>query len=209
MKVKLPIINFITFFRFTKFIKLITFITFINSSTFAQDFHQREAKSVEEIIYKQDPNRARTIFNKQNYLVIENLRSNKRNRFYAGDVFLCRTKDGFLYENDIYSVTDSSFVVTALNEVSNRYEYIEIKLSEVSRIYKRPKRKVGINLTTFSPFGYLLFEWGIWGTPPFQNPKLPLAAALTVAQPLFGLIRNQFRSRRITENYRLRVLKSF
>lgn len=196
-----------------KFIQLknILLLTFLvaYSVISAQDFHQREAKSVEEIIYQKDPTRAKTLFNKGRYLVLENLRSNSRTRFYEGDLFRCKTKDDFVFENDIYAITDSSFVVTSLNEVSNRYEYVEIKLNEIERIYKRPKKKISINLLTFSPFGYLLFEWVAYKTPPFSNSKLPLAIGLSLAQPLIGIIANQFRSRKITENYRLRVLQSF
>ncbi len=181
----------------------------MSSCVFGQDFHLRQAESVEQLIYKKDPNRAKALYNKENYLVLENLRTNTRQRFYIGDVFMCRTKDDFVFADEIYNVTDSSFVVTALNETTNRYEYVEIKLNEVTRIYKRPKKAIGFGWQTFSPFGYLLFEWAAWGVSPLKNNKWPVAAALTVAQPLFTVVANQFRSRKLTENYRLRVFKSF
>ena len=181
----------------------------MSSCGFGQDFHLRQAESVEELIYKKDPNRAKALYNKENYLVLENLRTNTRQRFYIGDIFMCRTKDDFVFADEITKVTDSSFVVTALNETTNRYEYVEIKLNEVTRIYKRPKRKIGFGWQSFSPFGYLLFEWAAWGVSPLKNNKWPVAAALTVAQPLFTVVSNQFRSRKLTENYRLRVCKSF
>jgi len=191
-----------------KYYTLIYFLI-VSSCVFGQDFHLRQAESVEELIYKKDPNRAKALYNKENYLVLENLRTNTRQRFYIGDVFMCRTKDDFVFADEIYNVTDSSFVVTALNETTNRYEYVEIKLNEVTRIYKRPKRKIGFGWQSFSPFGYLLFEWAAWGVSPLKNNKWPVAAALTVAQPLFTVVSNQFRSRKLTENYRLRVFKSF
>lgn len=179
------------------------------SKSLAQDFHQRQADSVEELLYKKDRNKALALFNKEKFLVVENLRAKQRNRFYVGDLLRFRTKDDFVFENEIYQVKDSSFVITALNETTNRYEYVEIKLNEVTRIYKRPKRKIGIGWQTLSPFGYLVFEWAAWGVSPLQNNKWPIAAALTVAQPLFTIVSNQFRSRKITENYRLRVFQSF
>ncbi len=185
------------------------YLLIVSSCVFGQDFHLRQAESVEELIYKKDPNRAKALYNKENYLVLENLRTNTRQRFYIGDVFMCRTKDDFVFADEIYNVTDSSFVVTALNETTNRYEYVEIKLNEVTRIYKRPKRKIGFGWQSFSPFGYLLFEWAAWGVSPLKNNKWPVAAALTLAQPLFTVVSNQFRSRKLTENYRLRVFKSF
>lgn len=191
-----------------KYYTLILFMV-VCSTTFAQDFHHRQADSVEELLYKKDRNKALALFNKEKFLVVENLRSNQRNRYYVGDLLRFRTKEGFVFEDDIYEVKDSSFVVTALNETTNRYEYVEIKLNEVTRIYKRPKRKVGFGWQTFSPFGYLVFEWAAWGVSPLQNNKWPIAAALTVAQPLFTVVSNQFRSRKITENYRLRVFQSF
>lgn len=181
----------------------------VYSTTFAQDFHLRQADSVEELLYKKDRNKALALFNKEKFLVVENLRTNKRNRYYVGDLLLFKTKEDFVFADEIYEVKDSSFVVTALNETTNRYEYVEIKLNEVTRIYKRPKRKIGIGWQTFSPFGYLIFEWAAWGVSPVQNNKWPIAAALTVAQPLFTVVSNQFRGRKITENYRLRVFQSF
>jgi hypothetical protein len=191
-----------------KYYVLILFLV-VYSTSFAQDFHQRQADSVEELLYKKDRNKALALFNREKFLVVENLRSNQRNRFYVGDLLRFKTKDDFVFEDEIYEVKDSSFVVTALNETTNRYEYVEIKLNEVTRIYKRSKRKVGIGWQTLSPFGYLVFEWAAWGVPPLQNNKWPIAAALTVAQPLFTIVSNQFRSRKITENYRLRVFQSF
>lgn len=191
-----------------KYYKLILFLV-VGSTTFAQDFHHRQADSVEELLYKKDRNKALALFNKEKYLVLENLRTNQRNRYYVGDLLSFKTKEGFVFADDIYEVKDSSFVVTALNETTNRYEYVEIKLDEVTRIYKRPKRKIGIGWQTLSPFGYLVFEWAAWGVSPFQNNKWPIAAALTVAQPFFTVVSNQFRSRKITENYRLRVFQSF
>ena len=119
-----------------------------------------------------------------------------------------KTKEDFVFENDIYSISDSSFVITSLNEVTNRYEYVEIKLNEIERIYKHPKKKIKVNLLTFAPVGYLFIEWAAWQTPPLSSPKLPLAIGLSLAQPFIGVIANQFRSRKITENYRLRIFKS-
>lgn len=191
-----------------KFRLIFLFFLLVVSNLFAQDFHQREAKSVEELIYQKDPNRAKTMFNKGNYLVVENLRTNSRNRFYVGDNLSFKTKDDFIFSDDIYEVKDSSFVVTALNEVTNRYEYIEISLNEIQRIYKRPKKSLHISLLNLTPFGYLIFEWAAWNTPPLQNTKLPIAIGLTVAQPLLTIITNQFRSKKITENYRVRIFKS-
>lgn len=176
---------------------------------FAQDIHQREAPSVEELLYKQDPSRARSIFRKDKYLVLEKVRSGKRTKFYKGDMFRFKTKDGNVYEDNLYDITDSTFVITSLNEVMNRYEYVEVKISDVKRIYKRGKRPIRFGIANFSPFAYVLVEWAAWNVNPITNPKLILAAGLTAASPLFTVLQNSTRSKRLTENYRLRVFQSF
>lgn len=176
---------------------------------FSQDVHQREAKSVEELLYRKDPARARSMFTKDKYLVLEKVRTGRRTKFYKGDVFRFKTKDDTVYEESLYDITDSTFVITALNEVMNRYEYVEIKISDVKRIYKYPKRPIRFGIANFSPFAYILIEWAAWNVDPITNPKLVLAAGLTAASPLFTVLQNALRSKRLTENYRLRVFQSF
>ncbi|WP_337041256.1 hypothetical protein [Emticicia sp. 17c] len=176
---------------------------------YTQDFHQREAKPVEELLYQKDPTRAKSMFAKDRFLVLENLRTGKRTRFYKGDVFRFKTKDDTYYEDDLYEITDSSFVITSLNEVMNRYEYVEIKIKDVTRVYKYPKKKFHFGLANFSPFGYVLIEWAAWNVNPLQNSKLILAAGLTAASPLFTVLQNSLRSKKLRENYRLRVFQSF
>jgi hypothetical protein len=176
---------------------------------FSQDIHQREAKSVEELIYRKDPSKARSMFSKDKYLVLEKVRTGKRTKFFKGDIFRFKTKDNTIYEESLYDITDSTFVITALNEVMNRYEYVEIKITDVKRIYKYPKRPIRFGIANFSPFAYILIEWAAWNVDPITNPKLALAAGLTAASPLFTVLQNGLRSKKITENYRLRVFQSF
>lgn len=188
---------------------LLLFLLCLTSGCFAQDIHQREAKSVEELLYRKDPSKARSMFNRDRYLVLEKVRSGKRTKFYKGDVFRFKTKDDMVYEDNLYDITDSSFVITSLNEVMNRYEYVEIKIRDVERIYKHPKKPIRFGIANFSPFSYLLIEWAAWGVNPVTNPKLALAAGLTAASPLFTVLQNSLRSKKLTENYRLRVFQSF
>lgn len=188
---------------------LLLLLLCLTTATFAQEIHHQDAKSVEELLYKKDPSKARSMFKKDKYLVLEKVRTGKRSKFFKGDIFRFRTKDGTSYEDDIFDVTDSSFVITTFNEVMNRYEYVEVKLSEVRSIYKYPKKRINFGIANFSPFAYLLIEWAAWGVDPVTNPKLPLAAGLTAASPLFTILQNSIRSKKLTENYRLRVFQSF
>ncbi|MBA4849859.1 hypothetical protein [Emticicia sp. BO119] len=188
---------------------LLLFFIGLTFSCFSQDVHQREAQSVEDLLYKKDPTKARSMFSKDRYLVLEKVRSGRRTKFYKGDVFRFKTKDDMIYEDNLYDITDSSFVITSLNEVMNRYEYVEIKIKDVKRIYKHPKRPIRFGIANFSPFAYILIEWVAWNVDPITNPKLALAAGLTAASPLFTVLQNVLRSKKLTENYRLRVFQSF
>lgn len=188
---------------------LLLLLICISLGCFSQDVHQREAQSVEELLYRKDPFKARSIFSKDKYLVLEKVRSGKRTKFYKGDIFRFKTKDDMVYEDNLYDITDSSFVITSLNEVMNRYEYVEIKIRDVARIYKHPKRPIRFGIANFSPFAYILVEWAAWNVDPITNPKLALAAGLTAASPLFTILQNSLRSKKLTGNYRLRVFQSF
>ena len=188
---------------------LLLFFLCITFGCFSQDIHQREAQSVEQLLYRKDPSKLRSLINKDRYLVLEKVRSGKRTKFYKGDIFRFKTKDNTVYEDNLYDITDSSFVITSLNEVMNRYEYVEVKISDVSRIYKRGKRPIRFGIANFSPFAYILIEWAAWNVDPITNPKLALAAGLTAASPLFTVLQNALRSKKLTENYRLRVFQSF
>ncbi len=186
------------------------FLGFVfNIPTNAQDIHQREPKPVEQLIYEKNPNQAKAIFNREKYLVLENLRKNKRTRFYIGDYFRCRTKGDFIFEDAIHAINDSSVVMAVLDEVSNRYELVSVNISEISHIYVRPKRPIRVNFMTFAPLSYLLFEWANWRVNPLENTKLPLALGLTAAQPALEIISNHTRKKKLTENFRLRIFQTF
>lgn len=188
---------------------LVLFFLSLSFCSFSQDIHQQEAKSVEELLYRKDPAKARSMFSKDKYLVLEKVRSGRRTKFYKGDVFRFKTRDDTVYEESLYDITDSSFVITSMNEVMNRYEYVEVKIRDVKRIYKYPKRRIRFGIANFSPFAYILVEWAAWNVDPITNPKLALAAGLTAASPLFTVLQNALRSKKLTENYRLRVFQSF
>ncbi len=188
---------------------LVLFFLSLAFGGFSQDIHHQEAKSVEELLYRKDPSKARSMFSKDKYLVLEKVRSGRRTKFFKGDTFRFKTKDDTIYEESLYDITDSSFVITSLNEVMNRYEYVEVKIRDVKRIYKYPKKPIRFGIANFSPFAYILVEWAAWNVDPVTNPKLALAAGLTAASPLFTVLQNALRSKKLTENYRLRVFQSF
>ena len=194
------------------FASILSIFLLNSNKVFAQnggELDKAKHLTIEEILIKEDPNRAKTLFNKDKYLVVENLRNSKRNRYYVGDMFRCKTKDGFLFEEEIHYITDSSFVIAAYNEVMGKFEYHEVLVKDVERIYKKPaknKFKLGLNA---APLAYLLFDWAVYGIEPQKNPSLGVMAALEVGTLAIQNAGRVFKSRKITENYRIRVFRAY
>ncbi|MCU0326932.1 MAG: hypothetical protein MUF45_17105, partial [Spirosomaceae bacterium] len=123
------------------------FIYAINLVCFAQDIHQQQAKSVEELLHKNLGNQAIATFNGEKYLVLENLRNASRKRIFVGDQFRFKTKDDIKFQEEVQSITDSTFVISWLNPVMEKYEYREIRIDEVVKIYRKPlNRKINLAL---------------------------------------------------------------
>jgi hypothetical protein len=186
---------------------LLGILILLNLTAFSQDIHHQKAKSVEELLLKSKGNEAYALFGKEKYLVVEKLKRAKRDRIFVGDVFRFRTKDDMFFQEEIESITDSTFTVSWMNPVMNKYEYVEIRIDEVDRIYRKPMSK-GLNLALdAAPLGYLGLDWIQNGIAPWKN-KETLRVMAFIYGTKFALmnIGKLFKSRKITENYRLRVL---
>lgn len=179
----------------------------INLVSAAQDIHQQPAKSVEELLHKNLGNQAIATFNGEKYLVLENLRNASRKRIFVGDQFRFKTKEDIKFQEEVQSITDSTFVISWLNPVMEKYEYREIRIDEVVKIYRKPlNRKINLALDA-APIGYLAFDWIQFGLPPWKNPEaLKVAAFLYVGKFALMNVGKLFNGRKISENYRLRVI---
>lgn len=188
-----------------KYFIIIILLHYLNA--FSQDIHLQSPKSVEELLIKSKGNEAYALFNKEKYLVVENLKRAKRQRFFVGDVFRFRTKDDLFFQEEIQAITDSSFTISWMNPVMNRYEYREIPIREVVRIYKKPVKK-GLNLALDAvPLGFLALDWAQNGIPPWKNPEaLRTMAILYGAKFAIMYVGKLFKSKKLNENFRLRVL---
>lgn len=182
----------------------------ISLPLFSQDFHLRNPDTVEELLKKNHPNQYRAMRNKEKYLVVENLRRNKRKRFFLGDTFRFRTTDDLIFQDELSRLTDSTFTITYFDLTSERIEMRTFRIDEISHIYKRPIRKgirVPLSLAALSP---MLYDWMWLRIPPWQNTSsLYGIAAVSAANILISNSDLLFRRKKITENYRIKVYQAY
>lgn len=176
----------------------------------AQDFHQRNPDTVEELLKKNHPNQYRAMRNKEKYLVVENLRRNKRKRIFMGDTFRFRTVDDLIFQDELSRLTDSTFTITYFDQTSERIELRTFRIDEVTHVYKRPIRKgirVPLSVAALSP---VMYDWMWLRIPPWQNTSsLYGIAAISAANILISNSDLLFRRRKVSENYRIRVYQAY
>ncbi|MFN3589965.1 MAG: hypothetical protein ACK4UP_11345 [Spirosomataceae bacterium] len=191
---------------------LLFFISFflLHSATFAQDYHLREPESVEELLKRTNPNYYRAIRNKEKYLVVENLKNMKRKRIFIGDTFRFKTTDDLFFQEEVSRITDSTFTIYYYDLTSNRLENRTFRIDEVARVYKRTVKK-GLNITfSAAALSPLLYDWAFLQIPPWQNKNTIIGiAALTAGNVVLANANKLFLSRKVSENYRIRVFEAY
>ncbi|MPR32010.1 hypothetical protein [Salmonirosea aquatica] len=125
-------------------IVLLVFILAFQSRAFAQDHYDpSKALTSEELFLKKNDSRRAITKAGQRYLVLDAspmIGSFHRYRYFPGDRIRFRIKgDPNRFNEEIYSVSDSSFTFLLVNEAARRMEGHEIKLQEIKRIktYRR------------------------------------------------------------------------
>lgn len=180
---------------------------------FAQDPHQKKAKTIEEIIETNDPNKFKSLKNKDNFLVVEKPRNGNRVRFYIGDTFRFKTKDGVLYQEEINKISDSTFTIVYFDQVSRHVTYDEFKLDQIAKYYKRPVRKGlnwGLSWASFGAFMPLLYDWVRFKIPPLENREALIGIpAIQAGLIVIGNRDKYFNGKKFNENRKLRIFKSF
>lgn len=189
---------------------LFTFLLFFQSRINAQDYHLREPESVEELLKRTNPNYYRAIRNKEKYLVVENLKNMKRKRIFIGDTFRFKTKDDLFFQEEVSRITDSTFTIYYFDLTSNRLESRTFRIDEVARVYKRTVKK-GLNITfSAAALSPLLYDWAFLRIPPWQNKNAIIGiAALTAGNVVLANANKLFLSRKVSENYRIRVFEAY
>jgi hypothetical protein len=178
----------------------------------AQDPHNREALPVEKLLEKNNATQFRAIQDKKNFLVIDHLRTGKRQRFYKGDVFRFKTKEGLVFQDELVEISDSTFTIIKYDESVNHLEYFTFKFAEIERYYKRPVRKgirSGLSWASFAALMPLAYDWAYFKIEPWRNPNA--VKGILIVQGALTLIQNRnkfFNSRKFNDNIRLKSFKS-
>ena len=121
------------------FLFLLFLLLNLEGQAIAQDHYDpAKALSSEELFLKNNENKR--VFTKagQRYLILDSspiVGSFHRYRYFPGDPIRFRVKgESTRYNEEMYSVTDSSFTFLLVNEVARRMESREILLKEINRI---------------------------------------------------------------------------
>ncbi|TDB68255.1 hypothetical protein [Arundinibacter roseus] len=117
------------------------FSLFILSFTplFAQDHYDpAKALSSEELFLKQNQNNRVFLKADQNYLILDAstmVGGYHRQRFFPGDnIRFTLRGESTRFEEEIYSVSDSSFTFVLINEAAGKMEYREVMLRDIHKV---------------------------------------------------------------------------
>ncbi|SOE22736.1 hypothetical protein SAMN06298216_3145 [Spirosomataceae bacterium TFI 002] len=174
--------------------------------TFAQN---PASKTVDELLKAKDPNEYRARINSERFLVVDKP-NGKRVKYHGGDVFRFETNEGWVFQDELVSVKDSTFFIVYFDKTSERYEQREFSINEVAIVFKRQKKK-GINLGIVSGafFAPLVYDWLIFGIAPWKNTDSYGTMAAVGGAGFLVANKNKFFNRmKINENRcQLRVLR--
>lgn len=176
---------------------------------------EQPTPTVEERVLKTDPTRGRALVNRErvNYLALDF--GKQRKRFFVGDELKFRRRsDGQKYRQVISYVSDSTFSFSVLNEVTGRYEPIEVPLSDVRRVYLQRRIPWLSELGALIPYFAALTVVGKFATGVMQRD---VGYAMTNYHPvelgIYGAgVAGIFLSKpsyKINSRHRLRVLKTY
>ncbi len=192
--------------------KKLLVLLFLPLMTLAQDPHKKEAVPVEKLLEKNNATQFKTIQDKKNFLVVDHLKTGRRVRFYEGDVFRFRTKEGVIFQDEIWEMSDSTFTILKYDESVRHLEYFTFGMNDVERYYKRPVRKGirhGISWTSTAALMPLAYDWVYFNIEPWKNPNS--IKGILIIQAALTLIQNRdkfFNSRKFNDNVRLKVFKA-
>jgi hypothetical protein len=195
-----------------RFLLFLALLTGTCGWSFAQE---TPAPTVEERVQKTDPTRGRALVSRErvNYLVLDY--GKQRRRFFVGDEFKFRRRsDGRKYREVVSFVTDSSFSFSVLNEVTGRYENVDVPLTDVRRVYLQRRIPWLSELGALIPYFAALTVVGKFATGVVQDD---IGNAMTNYHPIelgiYGAgVAGIFLSKpsyKINGRHRLRVLKTY
>jgi hypothetical protein len=195
--------------------KKIGLLLLLSHFLFAQtdkDFHQRRALSVEELLEINNQKAFKTITAKSPFLVVSNYRNGKRWRYFEGEVFRFKTKDGRYFEEELAIIEDSSFTVYRYNKVEQKMEHYTFRTEDVKATFKY-KRGGGAKIALLSMTPILpmaLMDWALYDNPPLQNKDfLWITPIVGAGNLLIFKHKNLFNKQRMGENRTLRIIRPY
>jgi len=192
----------------------------LHSSVLLAQDHYDPAKALtsEELFLKQNENKRVFTTAGQRYLILDAsplIGSFHRYRYFLGDRIRFRVKENSNHFNEeIYSVSDSSFTFLLVNEVARRMEGQEIELKNISRI--KTSRRIpwvteGAFLLPIAGLVYVgadFFNKGIDGQR-FTTDRSALVVGGALAATGFLCYKLSFSSVRINGRNRIKVLQTY
>lgn len=186
---------------------------------YAQDHYDpAKALSSEELFLKQTENRRAFTKAGERYLILDSsplLGGFHRYHFFPGDEvrFKINNHSGYFNE-EIYSVSDSSFTFAFVNEAAGRMEYREVGLNMIKKIktFRRiPWVTEGAFMLPIAGLVYIgadFFNKGIDGQR-FTTDKQALIVGGAIMGSGFLCYKLSFSAFKINRNNRLKVLKTY
>jgi hypothetical protein len=176
----------------------------------SKDFHHRKPLSIDELLEKNDPKGYKAMTSKSNFMVVSNYSNGKRWRYFEGDVFRFRSKDGKFFEEDIAYIEDSTFTIYRYNQDIRRMEQFTFEISDISAVYKNKKGRVWkpalISMAAIVPFA--LIDWVWFDNPPYQNNDfLWITPIVGLGNTLLFGHKNFFNKQKLKNNKDLRIIK--
>ncbi|UBM58440.1 hypothetical protein LAG90_16680 [Marinilongibacter aquaticus] len=139
------------------------------SGVFAQEPHQKQPKSIDELMMKNHPNEYEALVNHEPYLVVEKLGSKKLHKYFIGDWFGFRLENGSTFKGVLTDFTDSTLFLDYYDQTEQRSLIREFDFGSIKFMFKR-NVKPGIDYT-FSPLIFLplALDWAYFKRPPWQS----------------------------------------
>lgn len=175
-----------------------------------KDFHERIPTGIDVLLEKNNPKGFKSLTTKDNFLVISNYRNGKRWRYFEGEMFRFKSKEGDFFQEEIAYINDSSFVIQRYNIDINRMEEFAFKPSDVSSVFKNKRGKAYkpalVSMAGIVPFA--LIDWARGGKHPFANRDfLVITPIIGLGNTLIFGFKNLFNKQKMGNNKDVRIIK--
>jgi hypothetical protein len=177
-----------------------------------KDFHHRRPLTVEELLEINNAKAFKSITAKSPFMVVSNYRNGKRWRYFEGEVFRFKTKDGRYFEEELAMIEDSTFTVYRYNKQEQKMDHFTFRTKDVKAVYKN-KRGGGAKVALLSMTPILpmaLLDWAVYNNPPLKNKDfLWITPIVGAGNLLIFKHKNLFNKQKMGENRTLRIIRPY